>query len=495
MQGASQTRAFAVLFLIELWERFGYYGAAGLLVLFMTQRLGMPDHQAVLTFGAFSALVFGLPAVGGWIGDRVLGAKRTMLLGAVVLAAGYFVLSLPFEATLFPALGLVAVGNGLFKVNPNHLVSRLYAGRPSRLDGAFTLYYMAVNIGAAASLYLTPEIAQGALLTGLPDQYRWHVAFAFSWIGMGAGLANYMMMRGRLRELGSSRDFAPAGARVYALVLGATVLGALLLSQVIQYTGIAATVVALAGVIVLGVFVRLLATCRAEERGPLAACLVLTVEMMIFFLFYQQMSTSLTLFALRNVEHHLAGLAVPPAQFQVLNPLWIMALSPLLAAAYGRAGARGRDLSIAAKQASGMVLAALAFFVYAGSTRFAAGGVVSAWWLVGGYGLLSASELLISGLGMAMVTRLAPERVRGFTMGAWFLASGIAQYLGSLAASLASVPQGMTDPMQTLPFYFRLFLGLGALAAVAALIAFAALPWLNRLMRGAAQAGAMSPRA
>src|SRR3546814_12223214 len=117
-------------------------------------------------------------------------------------------------------------------------------------------------------------------------------------------------------------------------------------------TSVAAAVVALAGIVVLGVFVRLLSTCRPEERGPLAACLVLTVQTMIFFLFYQQMSTSLTLFALRNVEHHLAGLAVPPAQFQVLNPLWIMALSPLLAAAYGRAGALGRDPSLAATQAS-----------------------------------------------------------------------------------------------------------------------------------------------
>lgn len=476
-------RAFTVLFLIELWERFGFYGMAALMVLFMTQRLGMPDDRAVMTWGAFSALVYGLPALGGWIGDRVLGARRTMLLGAFTLGAGYVLLSIPNDAVLFLALGLIAAGNGLFKVNPNHLVSRLYADDPSRLDGAFTLYYMAVNIGAFVSYILTPIVAR---------EVGWHAAFAVSWIGMAAGLANYALMRRHLAGLGSEPDFRPARARNYALVVAGAVVIALLLSQIIRHTGIAAVVVALSGIAVACVFARLLWTSFGAERGRLAACLVLIAETVIFFLFYQQMATSLTLFALRNVEHHWLGLRVDAAQFGTFNPFWIMVLSPVLAWGYGRLGARGRDLTIAAKMAIGMALAALAFFVYAASSLFATGGVVSAWWMVWGYALLSASELLISGLGMAMVTRLAPERMRGFVMGAWFLASGISQYLGSLAASLASVPKGITDPVQTLPLYTRLFTGLGLLALLTAAIALALLPWLRRLM-GHAPEHALTP--
>ncbi|MCX5731071.1 MAG: oligopeptide:H+ symporter, partial [Deltaproteobacteria bacterium] len=151
---SSRKVAFTTLFLVEMWERFGYYGMTAVVLLFMVQQLGYTDERANLTFGAFTALVYAAPAVGGWIGDRVLGSRRMTVLGALVLAAGYVLLALP-DGPLFVALGVVAVGNGLFKANPANLVSKVYEGEPSRIDSAFTLYYMAVNVGATFSQILT----------------------------------------------------------------------------------------------------------------------------------------------------------------------------------------------------------------------------------------------------------------------------------------------------------------------------------------------------
>jgi len=149
-----QPKPFYLIFFLEIWERFGYYGVQALLVLYMVQRFGFTDVRADLLFAAFSALVFLFPCVGGYIGDKVLGTKRTILLGAITLAIGYLLLSLPGTSPGFLPLPLavIAVGNGLFKANPSSLLSKVYEGTEYNLDSGFTLYYMAVNVGAFVSM-------------------------------------------------------------------------------------------------------------------------------------------------------------------------------------------------------------------------------------------------------------------------------------------------------------------------------------------------------
>src|ERR1700756_4230847 len=144
----SKTLGFVSLFLIEMWERFGYYGMTQILVLFMIQQLAYTDVNANLTFAAFVGIAYAIPAVGGFIGDRVLGSKRTAIMGAVILVVGYGMLAIPDQHLLFVALAVCAIGGGLFKSNPANLISKLYEGEPAKLDSAFTMYYMAVNLGA-----------------------------------------------------------------------------------------------------------------------------------------------------------------------------------------------------------------------------------------------------------------------------------------------------------------------------------------------------------
>jgi POT family proton-dependent oligopeptide transporter len=476
--------AFTTLFLVEMWERFGYYGMTAVVLLYMVQQLGYTDVRANLTFGAFTALVYAAPAVGGWIGDRVLGSRRMTVIGALVLALGYVLLSLP-QAPLFAALGVVAVGNGLFKANPANLVSKVYEGEPSKVDGAFTLYYMAVNVGATFSQILTPLIAIWA---------GWRAAFAVCAAGMVVAVLNYLVMRRHLAHVGSPPDFQPLRVGRLLAVLAGGAAAVFLVTFVVQDLAVARGMVWLASLAMLGIFAVLIARGDSAERRGLVAVLLLTAQGMLFFIFYQQMSTSLTLFALRNVDlRFLFGYEIPPGQLQALNPIWIFILGPIVAWTYDRLARGPGDLSIAAKFALGFAVLAAGFFTFGVSALFAHGGKVSVWWLVGGYGLYSLGEILISGMGLAMVARYVGPGRRGFVMGLWFLATGVSQYLGSYVANFASVPESAADPVQTLPLYSRLFNGLGVVAVVGTALAVALLPLMRRLSAPAPAATPATP--
>ncbi|HTS80131.1 MAG TPA: oligopeptide:H+ symporter, partial [Myxococcaceae bacterium] len=447
-------KSFTVLFLIEMWERFGYYGMTAVVVLYMVKRLGYTDDQANLTFGAFVAMAYASPAVGGWLGDKVLGTRRMTVIGATILALGYTLLATP-GSPLFLSLGVIAVGSGLFKPNPANLVSKVYEGDQARIDSAFTLYYMAVNVGSTLSQIATPLIA---------ERVSWHLAFGVCAAGLVLGIVNYFVMGRLLRHVGSPPDFQPFPWTKFGLTLLGCLAAVGFVSFVVQNLAVAKAMVWLATLVMLSIFAMLISRGTRRERSGLIAVLILTAQGIIFFIFYQQMSTSLTLFADRSVHlDFLFGYHVPAGQVQALNPIWIFILSPPLAWLYTAMGKRsGGDLPVAVKFALGFVVLAIGFFVFAGS-GYTAGpdGKVSLWWMILGYGLMSLGELLISGLGLAMVARYVGPKLRGFLMGTWFLATGISQYLGSYVATFASVPKDVTDPHQMLALYMRLYFGLG----------------------------------
>lgn len=475
----SQTRSFTTVFLIEMWERFGYYGMAALLVLFMVDKLGFSDSRANLTWGAFTALVYAAPSIGGWIGDKLLGTRRTMLIGALVLCVGYLLLSLPNDglAYMYGSLGVIVVGNGMFKANAANLVRRIYEGDDARIDSAFTIYYMAVNIGSTVSMLATPWIK---------DHWGWHAAFAVCCAGMALGILNLLLMHRTLAHIGSKPDTEPLHlGRLAAVAVGAVALGSATL-YILEHKALAVASVWTAGAIVLAIFAYMIAKSAQAERAGLVAALMLTAQSILFFIFYQQMSTSLTLFALRNVDPRFIVFGTTlfswsAAQFQALNPIWIMLMSPLLVTIYNAFSKHGRDISVAAKFALGFGAVALGFLVFALSGNYAVDGRVSSWFMVWGYGLYSLGELLVSGLGLAMIARYVPARMSGFMMGAYFVATGVSQYLGSVVANLAQMPSDALPAAVSLPIYTSLFAKLGWLAAAGMALALVLLPLMRRL--------------
>ncbi len=448
----SKTRSFSTVFLIEMWERFGFYGMQVLIVLYMVQRLGFPDERATLTWGAAAALIYVSPAFGGWIGDKILGTRRTMLTGAIILALGYALMAVPGQSTwfLFCALGVVVVGNGLFKSNAGNLVRKIYEGDDSKIDSAFTIYYMAVNIGSVLSQISTPLIKE-YVNDHYGSELGWHVAFAVCAVGLLVGLFNYLIMRHTLKAIGSEPDHRRVDMGKLGLVLLAAVAAVFISAFILQSELVARIFVIAAGIAVLGIFIYLISNGERGERAGLVAALVLTIQTVFFFIFYQQMSTSLTLFALRNVDPALTVFGWHPAnwlpeQFQLLNPIWIFILSPILAIIYTRASKGKGDLSVATKFALGFVAVAVGFFIYGSAAHFTTAPGLTSWWvMVGGYGFGALGELLVSGLGLAMIARYVPARMGGFMMGAYFVASGISQYLGGMVSTLASVPDTIKD--------------------------------------------------
>jgi POT family proton-dependent oligopeptide transporter len=499
---ASQTRSFTTIFLIEMWERFGFYGMQVLMVTYMIKKLGFVDTRANLVFGAASALIYATPAIGGWIGDKLIGTRRTMKAGAFVLAIGYALLWLPTnsEYFLYFALGVIIVGNGLFKPNSGNLVRKIYEGDDTKIDSAFTIYYMAVNIGSMISMTLTPWL-RDYIGERYGDSAGWHTAFGVCSIGLIIGMINYGLMSRAMAGLGSPPDDAPVKPTRVVAVLGGAVLIVIAAVLILQSETVARICVYVASAIVLGIFAKLIASSRRDERAGLIAAFVLVVQTVFFFIFYQQMSTSLNLFAQRNVNLNFSLFGWHlftwiPEQYQNLNSIWIVVLSPVLVFIYNSLGRIGKDPSIAAKFVWGFVAVAVGFFIYGVGARWAVNGQVSSWTMVWGYGLYSLGELLVSGLGLAMIARYVPERMGGFMMGAYFVASGLSQYLGSVVANFAHIPENLTNPLESLTIYTRLFNELGLTGVVCTVIAIAMLPLMKKLSAShadTAAAGAALP--
>jgi proton-dependent oligopeptide transporter, POT family len=483
----SQTRSFSTVFLIEMWERFGFYGMQVLMVTYMIKKLGFVDSKANLVWGAAAALIYATPAIGGWVGDKLIGTRRTMLIGAVVLGLGYAMLWIPTDNAyfLYIALGVIIVGNGFFKPNAGNLVRKIYEGDDTKIDSAFTIYYMAVNIGSTISMLLTPWI-RDYIGARYGDDWGWHTAFGVCAIGLVLGLINYTLMYRTLAHVGSPTDDEPVNLRRVSLVFLASIGLVFISAFILQNEMVARVCVYAAGVVILGIFIHLIRNSEQHERAGLIAALVLVAQTIFFFIFYQQMSTSLNLFAQANVDlsFNLFGLHLfnwIPEQFQSLNAIWIVLLSPVLVLIYNAMGKIGKDPSVAAKFAWGFAAVALGFFIYGVGARFAVNGQVSSWIMVWGYGLYSLGELLVSGLGLAMIARYVPARMGGFMMGAYYVASGISQYLGSVVANFASIPEHISNPVDSLAIYTALFNKLGFAGVACTLIAIAMLPLMSKL--------------
>ena len=490
----SQTWSFSTVFLIEMWERFGFYGMQVLMVTYMMKKLGFADTQANLVWGAASALIYATPAIGGWVGDKLIGTRRTMLTGAVVLTLGYVMLWIPSNDPLltYVSLGVIVVGNGFFKPNAGNLVRKIYEGDDTRIDSAFTIYYMAVNVGSMVSMLFTPWIRDKIAAT-YGDAMGWHTAFGSCAVGLVLGLANYAVMRRTLAHIGSPADEQRVSFKRAVALLAASLVMVAVSALILQNETVAEWCVYLAGVVVLGIFVYLIVKAFKSERAGLIAALVLTVQTIFFFIFYAQMATSLNLFAQKNVNlsWDLFGLHLYswiPEQYQSLNAIWIVILSPILVLIYNGLGRLGKDPSVAFKFALGFAAVALGFFMYGFGALNAVEGQVNSWTMVWGYGFYSLGELLVSGLGLAMIARYVPARMGGFMMGAYYVAVGISQYLGSVVANMAAMPENISSPVESLNIYVSLFNKLGFVGIACTALAVIMLPLMNKLSRSHAEA-------
>ena len=436
-------RGLATLFFTEMWERFSYYGMRALLILFMVASvpqggLGFDVGKSGAIYGLYTALVYLMNLPGGWIADRILGQRRAVLYGGVIIALGHFSMAIPGLPTFYLGLALIVIGTGLLKPSISTMVGQLYSERDHRRDAGFSIFYMGINIGA----FLSP------LACGYVGQnINWHWGFGLAGIGMTLGLIQYWLGWKYLGEAGlypvpSENPAAQKRTLGIGIVSAAAALGVLALLSatgaiLLTAEGIANAVGVLLIVLSVGVFAWLLGAgdWTPVEKKRFLAIAVLFLASALFWSAFEQAGSTLNLFAERNTDKHLFGYAYPSSWFQAINSLFIIAVAPMLAWLWVRLGSK--DPSSPAKFSLGLIFVGLGFAVMVVAGLRASSGVqVSSVWLWITYFLHTVGELCLSPVGLSAFTKLAPARVAGFMMGVWFLSTSIGDYIGGRMASL-----------------------------------------------------------
>jgi POT family proton-dependent oligopeptide transporter len=484
-------KGLGLLFVVEMWERFSYYGMRALLVLYLVNALGWKTASAAGLYGTYTSLVYLTPLLGGFLADKVLGTRGAMVLGAVVIAAGHFALALPGMTPFYAGLGLIIVGTGFFKPNVSTQVGQMYRPGDPRRDAGFTIFYMGVNTGAAIGPLVCGYLAQ-------TERFGWHWGFAAAGVGMVLGLLTYLWGRERympgigLRHAPAARAEAHAegGAPSRALALDAAggalagaVLGGLASSWGLQQ-------VVMGGVIGAALAVTVLGTHGEERRRVLA--IFLTAFFVIFFwAAYEQAGSSMNLFADKFTDLTAFGWAFPSSWFQSVNAIFIVMFGPLFAALWVGLARRGREPSTPFKMVLGLALLGVGFlFLVVGGGRADGGVRVSPLWLVLAYAFHTFGELCLSPVGLSYVTKIAPARFASLLMGSWYLANAAANKLaGALAAYTPTPGEAPAAPQpglggylqqasQTNAGFFTIFVVM-SLAAAALMLVF--VPLLRRL--------------
>jgi len=497
-----------VCFAVELWERFSYYGMRALLVFYLTQHFLFTDADSYLIYGAYTAMVYMTPVIGGALADRYLGARKAVTLGAILLVLGHFGMTIEGPVAMaatrgavptigrdplylnafYLSLALITTGVGFLKTNTSTLVGALYAPDDPRRDAGFTIYYMGINIGGAAAPLLCGWLGQ---------VYGWQYGFGAAGVGMVAGLVaflrgqHWLMGRAEPPAQARLRERAALGLRRETVIYAAAALVVVAIWIILQHRQVVGPMLSAFGVIIaLVILYYAFARCTPIERDRLLVCGVLILFTIGFWAFYEQMGSSLSLFADRLVDRVVFGHEIKASMLQSLPSVYVILLAPAFSALWIWLGRRRREPSTPVKFVLAIGSCGLAFLVLALGTRLVPpSGKVPLVWFALNFFFLVTGELCLSPVGMSMVTRLAPERIVGLMMGVFFLAYSGSSFIAGLIAQLTSVPTvagALADPSTALATYVAVYtrLGLIALAVAAALGVIA--PILRRRMHAPA---------
>lgn len=483
-------KALFALFMVELWERFSYYGMRAILVLYMTSELmdgpnggfGFDDATAYGIYGAYGALVYLTPIVGGYFADKMMGFRKAILWGALLMAAGQFTLFLDTEPTFFMGLALLVIGNGFFKPNISSMVGKFYPEADPRRDGAFTIFYMGINIGA----FLTP-LTCGAI--GEIEGWKW--GFLTAGVGMLLGYFIFLwaQAKGWYEEHGNKPEghldvkIAGMGGGIFPYV--ATIFLVPIAWLLIKQNDVVDYLLAVVG---LGVIIYLLFYIGPRYDKPqkqrIWVIVILLLFTTVFWTFFELAGSALNLFTERNVNKNIMGTELTTTFFQSVNPLFIMIFAPVFSWLWIKLAKSGREPAAPYKFTVGLVLLGCGFLVLNLGGASAINGMVPAFFLIMLYLLHTMGELSLSPVGLSLVTKLAPAEIVGFMMGIWFLSTSIAHQAGKHIAKFTAVDPDVTSPVETMEKAMSVFNNIGFFAIGSGVLLFLLGPMISRWMHG-----------
>jgi POT family proton-dependent oligopeptide transporter len=450
-------RGLATLFFTEMWERFSYYGMRALLILFLADAtkggMGLGTEEAGALYGLYTFGVYALALAGGWVADRLIGQRKAVLYGGVLIAMGHYSMAIPANATFYAGLLLIVLGTGLLKPNVSAIVGDLYGDDSAKRDAGFSIFYMGINLGAFFGPIVCSYLGEATRIDP-PDWVNWHYGFGAAGVGMTLALVQYVLGQkyisgcgelkedsGRPEQLAQARKAFSIGASI--LVVGGVALGfafnsgALSLTSFASYTG---------GIVAVGSLIYFAAViafvCKdGIERRRVGLCALLFVGAAMFWSGFEQAGSSMNLFAADYTDRTLMSFDVPAGWLQSVNALFIILLAPVMGMVWVKLGARNPSIPI--KFGLGLVLLGVGFLVMmwgsAGLETDAAGKVVEGStvgmrWLVVTYFMHTVGELCLSPVGLSSVTKLSPPRLVGQMMGTWFMGAALGNLIAGLVA-------------------------------------------------------------
>ncbi len=372
-----------LLFTVEMWERFSYYGMRALLVLYMVQFLQFSTEKAGTIYGIYTGLVYLTPLLGGYLADRYLGQRKCVTYGALLMCIGLFCLGINSLAFFYGALFLMILGNGFFKANISTILGKLYGKNKSRRDSGFTIFYMGINLGAFFSPFICGTLA---------IKYGFKYGFIAAGIGMVLGLVIYKLNEKKLLKAHGLEPYKP----------------------ILSDNGVAQN------------------NLTQQEKNQILALFILMFFSIFFWVAYEQAGSSMTLFAEYSTNRFIGNFEIPASWFQSLNPLYIIIFAPLISIFWSFLGKYKKEPTTITKFASALILISFGFLVMSLAAQNAMITNVAIYWLFVVYFIQTIAELCISPVGLSLVSKLAPVKFASLLMGTWFFAS----FFGNLMAGL-----------------------------------------------------------
>ncbi|HJA75103.1 peptide MFS transporter [Limosilactobacillus pontis] len=467
-----QPRGLSTLFFTEMWERFSYYGMRAILLFYMYYAvtkggLGMGETTAASIMSIYGSLVYLSGVVGGWLSDRVWGPRRTVFIGGVLIMFGHIALSLPFGVSaLYVSIALIVAGTGLLKPNVSEMVGGLYSENDRRRDSGFSMFVFGINLGAAVAPWAVPWAANGFGMNLFHGEMNFHAGFSLAAIGMFFGLVQYVIGGRKYLSKDSLYPDDPIDKEslrpvmiwtLVGIVVLAVVLGLLAAVGQLNITNVITIITIIAIALPVYYFIMMLNSKKVtkEEHSRVLAYIPLFIAAVIFWAIEESGSVVLALFAEQRTILHIGSWHFAAANFQTLNPLFIMILTPVFVSLWDHWKSQP---SAPGKFAAGLVFAGLsyAFMALPALIHGTTAGRVSPFWLVGSWFIVEIGEMLISPIGLSVTTRLAPKAFKSQMMSMWFLADAAAQAVNAqivkFYSSATEVPYFLTIGIVSIVF-------------------------------------------
>ncbi|OYU82169.1 MAG: MFS transporter [Flavobacterium sp. BFFFF1] len=478
------------LFFSEMWERFCFYGMRGMLVVFMVGHLGMDEKVANLQYGATQAWVYAFTFIGGLFADKILGLRKSLFWGGILMIVGSIILSIDPKNFFFIGIGFTIVGTGFFKPNISSMVGQLYRDNDPRRDAGFSFFYMGVNLGALIGGYLCIAVAEGSMWKSLvPEHLRWNVGFGFAAVVMIISLLTFTQTQKSLGSIGLSPllNIDTSKKKLYEML---TFIGSLAIVPAIimmventEYTKWFMYIIGPASILYLFYEMR---NFSVVENKKLMAALVFIIFSIFFWAFFEQSGGSLSLFAANNLNNEVLGITLSPNGVNnAANSFFVIAFAALVGLVWLWMAKRKIEPNTIVKFGLGFLFLAGGFWIFYYTKFFAdLNGRTSLGLFTFGWFVITFGELCLSPIGMSAMTKLSPQKTQAVVMGMWFLASAYGQYFaGILGANIAEASEESTNA-QKLIVYADGYQQLALYALIAGVVMIAISPLIKKLMQG-----------